>query len=143
MSAPVIDLTDAPAARRARKLPVPVQVQWMAAAGVCATLEGPVHYAAGDPVLTGVQGENWTMPAANFNIAYAAVPPTVAGADGTYVKRPLVVLALLLDAPHAVPTGPQRDMLQGRAGDWLVQYGPDDFGIVAADIFSRTYELLD
>jgi len=35
------------------------------------------------------------------------------------------------------------DLLKGRAGDWLVQYGRDDYGIVASDLFAQSYELLD
>ena len=31
------------------------------------------------------------------------------------------------------------DYLSGMTGDWLLQYGPGEFGIVAPAIFSRTY----
>jgi hypothetical protein len=30
-------------------------------------------------------------------------------------------------------------VLRGTPGDWLVQYGSDDWGIVRADIFEATY----
>lgn len=139
---PATDLSRDPAAVRVRKLPVAVQVRWMHEDGVCATLEGDVRYRAGDPLLTGVRGEQWTMPAAAFARAYDAADGTAYGSDGRYRKKPLAVWALRLAAPASVAAGGQRDLLQGQPGDWLVQYGPGDFGIVAADIFAATYELL-
>jgi hypothetical protein len=32
--------------------------------------------------------------------------------------------------------------LTGRAGDWAVQYGPGDYGIVDAERFGRVYHAL-
>lgn len=140
---PAADLSRDPAAVRVRKLPITLQVRWMPTDGVCATLEGEVRYRAGDPLLTGMQGEQWTMPAATFARAYEAAAGTAYGSDGCYRKKPLAVWALRLAAPATVAAGGQRDLLQGQAGDWLVQYSPGEFGIVAADIFAATYELLD
>ena len=34
------------------------------------------------------------------------------------------------------------DRLHGEPGDWLLQYGPGDFGIVGDTIFAQTYEVL-
>ncbi len=50
---------------------------------------------------------------------------------------------LRLDRPASVKVGWQDSPVEGKAGDWLVQYGPGNFGIVSADIFDATYELLD
>jgi hypothetical protein len=35
-----------------------------------------------------------------------------------------------------------RGTLRGDAGDWLVQYAPDDVAVVAQAIFATTYALL-
>lgn len=131
------DLSGQPAARRASKLPLPVQARFAEADGVCQTLEGPVQYAAGDAILTGVRGEQWPVARARFDQTYEA--DAVAG---HYRKRPITVWALPLRAPTEVPLGGGRGTLHGQPGDWLVQYGPGDFGIVAADIFEQTYRLL-
>ncbi len=32
--------------------------------------------------------------------------------------------------------------LAGRPGDWLLRYGEGGYGIVAAEIFAETYEVL-
>ena len=32
------------------------------------------------------------------------------------------------------------DLLQGEPGDYLVQYGPGDYGVVGREIFGKTYE---
>lgn len=135
------DLATWPHACKATKLPLPVTVDFAHAAGVCATLEGPVAYAAGDAILTGVRGEHWPIVRARFEQTYEAAPGTVAGQPGTYRKRPLGVMAVQLEAPVEVALGAGRGVLRGAPGDWLVQYGPGDFGVVAADIFGQTYRV--
>lgn len=137
------ELAADPLARRARKRPLPVTVEFAASAGMVQTLEGPVRYRAGDALLTGIAGECWPIGRAKFDAAYEPVPPTVAGTAGAYRRRPLVVRARRMGAPFSVRVGHADDLLQGRAGDWLVQYGRNDYGIVASDLFAQTYELLD
>lgn len=139
---PATDLAQLPDSVRVRKLPVPVLVSWASDAGVCQTREGAVAFAAGDPVLTGIEGERWTMPARRFLDTYEPVPPLAPGADGHYRKKPLTVWARRLAQGAAVRVGYQHDLLRGEPGDWLLQYGPGEFGIVARDIFDRTYEVL-
>jgi hypothetical protein len=34
-------------------------------------------------------------------------------------------------------------MLHGKAGDWLLQYGPGDFGVAEQARFARIYRKLD
>ncbi|WP_290974816.1 PGDYG domain-containing protein [Herbaspirillum sp.] len=142
MSAPIPDLARHPAALRVRKLPVPVAVRWMAASGVCHTLEGPVAYAAGDALLTGVQGEQWPVAREKFLATYEPVAPTAAGMDGQYRKRPADVFALRLDQPLELDVPAAGKHLHGNPGDWLLQYAPGDYGIVAASIFDRTYQIV-
>lgn len=135
----VPDLSSDPAARRAVKRPIPVQVEFAAVAGSVHTLEGTVPHAAGDAILTGVQGERWPVARARFLATYDPVPPTAPGSDGAYVKRRIVVLARQLDAPASVPAG-VGGTLHGKPGDWLLQHPDGSWGIVAPEIFAATYE---
>ncbi|MGJ7917752.1 PGDYG domain-containing protein [Massilia sp. LXY-6] len=136
------DLAHTPGCVRVRKLPISVQVHWAAQPGVCQTREGAVAFAEGDPVLTGIEGERWTMPARRFLASYEPVPPLAPGADGAYRKRPVTIWAQRLAQAADVRVGYQHDLLHGEPGDWLVQYGPGDFGVVARAIFDKTYEVL-
>ena len=142
MTEPAINISKHPAAIRVEKLPIPIKVQWITEDGICQTLEGEVAYQAGDPVLTGAEGEQWTMPKQQFLANYKSIAPTVAGADGYYYKKPLSVYALKLDQPMDVQVGHQKNLLHGEPGDWLLQYEPGKFGIVAALIFDKTYRIL-
>jgi hypothetical protein len=67
------------------------------------------------------------------------VPPTQAGTDGEYRKKPSVTLALQLDRDVAVPVGWQDDPLRGRPGDWLLRYEDGSLGVVRDAIFRETY----
>jgi hypothetical protein len=135
----VPDLTADPNALRVCKKPIPVRVAFAPVDGICETLEGPVRYRAGDPILTGSQGERWPVRRDLFLAGYDPVPPTVATEDGRYRKRPTDVLARRLDNPVSVPAGWQHDPLFGRPGDWLLSYPDGTHGIVEDGIFRATY----
>ena len=136
------DLAADPRAQRVRKLPIPVHVMFAASSGMVETLEGPVRHEPGDAILTGVQGERWPVQREAFDRAYAPVPPTRPGADGTYIKRPLDALALPLRDALTVPVGGHGDRLHGQPGDWLLQYGDCSYGVVSSAIFQAPYERL-
>ena len=131
--------TDARACR-VRKLPAAVTVEFAAADGNVETLEGTVRHTAGDAILTGVNGERWPVRREAFAKSYDPVPPTEAGQPGTYVKRLATALALRLRTVMTVPVGRHDDTLQGRPGDWLLQYEDGSHGVVCDSIFSATYE---
>ena len=122
------------------KLPIPVDVTFARDAGITDTLEGPVHHEAGDALMTGIRGEHWPIRKSVFLDTYKPVSPTRAGEPGLYVKRPTEVLALELCLPISVGVSWQGDLLTGQAGDWLIQYGPGDYGIVTRTIFEQTYQ---
>ena len=132
------DLAGDESATHWRKLPQLVQVAFARTPGTLTTLEGPVHYAAGDALLTGMAGDRWPVRRAGFETRYVPAPDTPAGADGAYLKQPLPVLARQIDAAFAVRL-PDGQVLQGKPGDWLVQYGPGDQAIVADALFHATY----
>ncbi len=133
------DLSADPRALRVRKKPSPVRVEFAAADGVCDTLEGPVHFKAGDAILTGVQGERWPIARNHFLTSYEPVPPTRAGDGGSYLKAPSLAYALRLDRACEVSVGWQRDPLRARPGDWLLQYAGGACGVVQDQIFRETY----
>jgi PGDYG protein len=140
---PVPDLKTEPWALQVRKKPLPVHVRFASADGVCETLEGPVRYRRGDAILTGSRGEQWPVGRDGFLTGYQPDPPTIAGEDGTYRKRPVTVLARRLDRAMSVPVGWQHDPLQGRPGDWLLRYEDGSHGVVNDAIFRETYEPAD
>ena len=134
-----VDISTQPGARRVIKKPVPVSVRFARKAGVLQTLEGPVSYKARDALLTGSVGEEWPVPRASFMETYAQLPPTKAGRPGLYAKRPLPVWAIQIQDDFCVQLAEGGGILRGAPGDWLVQYGLGDYGIVRADIFEDIY----
>lgn len=105
------------------------------------TLEGPVSCQAGDAILTGIQGEQWPVPAAAFPNKYRPADDQQLGQPGRYVKQLARVRAVQLKSTQEIQLPGNRGTLQGKAGDWCVWYGPDDAAIVARDIFCESYEL--
>jgi hypothetical protein len=136
------DLATEPLACRVSKLPIPAIVRFAKAEGVIETLEGSVRHAAGDAILTGVQGERWPVRHEVFAASYDPVPPTLSGHDGTYVKRPLDAWALQLLSTITIAVGRHDDPLRGHSGDWLLQYSDGSYGVLSDDIFRATYQKL-
>ena len=125
----------------ARRRCTVARVAFARADGVCETLEGPVAFKAGDALLTGVVGERYPLARERFAGFYAPKPPTRAGEDGLYTRRSVRVKAVRLVQPQAVRIGPEGSEVQAAAGDWVVRYGRDAFGVVRPDIFARTYAI--
>ena len=128
-----------PRALRVCKKPVPVGAEIAIANGVCETMEGPVHFRAGDAILTGVRGERWPVQRDTFLASYHPVPPTRRGESGNYRKAPSVTYAVRLDAPREVPVGWQNDPLHGRPGDWLLQYADGTYSVIGDGVFRESY----
>ena len=139
----LIDLRSDSAARRARKRPIALRVEFAASAGTLLTREGTVAYAPGDALLSGTEGERWPVPRRRFDETYEPVAPLRPGKPGMYCKRPQVVWAKAMRTPFTAELDAGRGTLRGAAGDWLVQYAPGDFSVVGASVFAKTYELMD
>jgi hypothetical protein len=131
-----------PAARRARRRPVTLSVRFARAPGVLQTLEGPVRYRAGAALVCGLRGECWPVERGPFERRYEPAAGTAPGSDGAYRRQAGIVLARRLDATLEVRVGAHGDLLRGRPGDWLLQYAPGEYGIVAPEIFADTYALI-
>jgi len=135
------DLTTDPAARRAVKDET-VAVEFATQHGELQSAVGVNHYAPGDALITGSTGDRWCVSRERFDAKYDPVPPAIRGESGYYRNRPLAVLARRMSEPFSVARMAGGDSLQGAGGDWLIQYGPGDHGIVERTRFERVYRLL-
>ncbi len=131
-----------PARVVARKLEREVQVRFSRETCKVQTNEGLVQARPGDAILTGINGEHWRVSQARFPDKYQPAPSTNAGEDGAYVSLPNRVFAVPMTSDFAVLLADGESKLQGRAGDWLVDYGDGSLGIVAKRIFASTYEIV-
>jgi hypothetical protein len=116
-----------------------VEVVFAQRAGSIASREGPNLYGAGDALLTGTGGDRWSVARARFDARYRPLPPLPHGADGAYRNLPLPVLARQMATDFTVRRRAGGDLLHGSAGDWLLQYAPGDWGIVAQTRFRQLY----
>lgn len=120
-----------------------VSVQFADAPGVLESAVGLNRYAAGDALLTGSTGDRWCVSRDRFDAKYQPEAPLSPGEPGRYRNRPVLVLAKRMSVAFTVERSAGGDLLQGKAGDWLVQYAPGDHGIVAATRFDRVYRVRD
>lgn len=116
-----------------------VMVEFARQAGELASLEGPNRYRPGDALITGSTGSRWSVARERFEAKYEPVAPTPMGADGSYAARPVPVLARQIHEPFTAERSAGGDRLHGKAGDWLLQYGPGDFGVAEQERFARVY----
>ncbi len=122
------------------KLPIPAKVEFATNDGVCATKEGSVPYVAGrDVIMTGPGGEQWPIPISKFKETYEPVDGQEMGENGNYSKAKVEVWAVQMDKSFTVTVDWQDVPLHGAKGDYLVQYGSNDYGVVGKDIFNNTY----
>jgi len=130
-----------PNAKQVIKKPLPIKVTFATEDGICQTLEGSVSYRKGDAILTGIIEEKWPVSRVNFDERYVQLDDIVFGHEGMYIKKPKIVLAIRLDVPMSV-TLEKGDILEGKPGDWLLQYSEGEFGIIKDDIFRATYDFV-
>jgi hypothetical protein len=136
-----IDLAADPLAARYVKNEI-VGVEFARQAGELISLEGPNRYQAGDAVITGSTGTRWSVSRDRFVAKYEAVAPIRMGEDGSYAARPVPVLARQITEPFSAERSAGGDRLYGKAGDWLLQYAPGDFGVAEQERFAQVYRKL-
>ena len=137
-----IDLSRDTAAGRFIKTEI-VQVTFDSQAGELVSLEGPNKYQVGDAIITGCTGDRWSVDRHRFDAKYQAVAPTIDGQNGDYTAKPMPVLAKQINEPFTAARSAGRDVLRGEAGDWLMQYGPGDYGVCGKSRFERVYKKVD
>ena len=136
-----IDLTKDPLAARYVKSET-VCVAFARHDGVLQSPEGENAYRQGDAIVTGFDGTQWSVSRDRFHARYELISPAGPDADGTYRSRPIAVLAKQIFSPFTAARSSGGDVLEGRAGDWLLQYGAGDFGVARNERFVRIYRRL-
>lgn len=118
------------------KKPIIIQYRYADTVEVINSLEGPVTAHPGDAVITGVKGEQYPVQRFKFDEWYIITE------EGKAYKKPVVVDAELMEEEFEVVVSWANNPIRGRRGDYRLTYGPGDFGIVAADIFAETYDIV-
>ena len=116
-----------------------VSVEFAATAGILVSAVGLNRYAPGDALLTGSSGDGWCVSRDRFDAKYQPEGSTLPGQGGRYRNRPVAVLAKRMSVAFTVERSAGGDLLAGDAGDWLVQYGVGDHGVVAQARFDKVY----
>jgi len=127
----------------ARKLEREIDVRFTPVACTVQTSEGLVHAAPGDAIITGTAGEHWRVSRARFADKYRPVPPTVAGEAGRYISLPNRIMGVPMTQPFEVLLADGVSRLNGRPGEWLIDYGDGSLGIVSPEIFATTYQIVE
>ena len=116
-----------------------VLVEFAEAPGELRSAVGINRYVAGDALLTGSTGDRWCVSRDRFDAKYRPDGAQASGAAGSYRNLPARVLAKQMTVPFSVARTQGGDVLEGGAGDWLMQYAPGDHGIVARARFDEVY----
>ena len=136
-----LDLRNDPDARYFVKDEV-VAVTFATEIGSVASREGINRYAIGDAIIVGSTGDRWSVSRDRFDMKYLAMPPVVHGQNGAYRNKPIPVLAKQMSEPFAVERSQGGDVIRGNSGDWLMQYAPNDHGIVEGAKFRQVYRAI-
>jgi len=131
------ELADDQKSFRCFKKPIPLEFRIAQGPEEVQTKEGPVDARQGDYIMTGTKGENWPIPADQFNYDIL----TQDGNTGTAAKKKIIVSAKEMSKPFEVKVSWSASTLKGNPGDYLVHYGPGDYGVVGREIFQETYEM--
>ncbi|NYH97651.1 PGDYG domain-containing protein [Cupriavidus plantarum] len=113
-----------------------VQVEFAAEPGELVSREGPNRYRVGDAIVTGSTGDRWCVSRDRFDARYDALAE-----PGAYRNKPVTVLAKEMTTPFSIARSAGGDVLHGKAGDWLMQYAPGDYGITERARFLAVYRL--
>ena len=114
------------------KPPKPIQYEIAKEPGTIDTLEGPVRHEAGHAIVTGPKGERYPIAPDKFKDLYDV------DAQGT--ATPKKILKQVRPADHSGVLKTSWGDLSYKPGDLVVRHGTGDYGVVAPDIFSTTYQ---
>jgi PGDYG protein len=116
-----------------------VMVEFAAAPGVLMSAVGPNHYGVGDALITGSTGDRWSVTRDRFDVKYRPADGQLPGSPGFYRNVPIPIWAKRIQQPFTIERQAGGDRLEGKAGDWAVEYSPNDCGLVAQDRFDAVY----
>ncbi len=118
------------------KLPKPVPYRIADKPGSIDTLEGPVKYEPGHYIMgPGPKGEYWPLEPDNFHSKYDD------NKDGTGTPKGGVVKVAKLADHDGIVKASWGDLTYRKGLDYIVRHGPGDYGVVDAEIFSKTYSM--
>ncbi len=136
-----LDAARDPRVRDVRKRALRVSVQFASAATTIATPEGKIAIAPGDAIVDDGNGRQWGVARALFDARYAPVAPVPPGDAGAYISLPTEARAMQMSTPFRVRFADGVSELEGRPGDWLLDYGDGSLGVVSAQVFDDSYDL--
>ena len=125
-----------------------VEVRFAESDGELISREGPNRFQAGDALITGSTGDQWSVSRTRFDEKYEPVIEMGVGVGegvgitSRYQSKPIPVLAKQIGESFSIARSLGGDVLQGVAHDWLLQYAPGDFGIVENARFQQVYRLM-
>jgi hypothetical protein len=120
-----------------------VKVVFAGTAGELTSGVGANRFEVGDALITGSTGDRWSVSRERFEAKYLPMAPLAPGEDGPYRARPVPVLARQMTEAFTLARSAGGDLLQGDAQDWLLQYGPGDFGIARDARFRAVYRAVE
>jgi len=135
------ELSEDPDAFETAKKPIPLEFRYAEEGETIETREGPVNARADDAIMTGTEGEQWPIPRERFEQTYDVLEVPSDEAPGSAAKKDIPVFAKEMSEPFQVKVSWSDDLLEGESGDYLVQYGEGDYGVVGREIFEKTYKL--
>jgi len=116
-----------------------VAVTFAISNGSVQSREGTNRFAQGDAIVTGSNGDIWSVSRDRFDVRYEPASTGTSGVDGPYRNKRIPVLARQIRTAFTVERRAGGDLLKGKRGDWLIQYAPGDHGIVDREKFERLY----
>ena len=119
-----------------------VRVDFALTAGVLDSAVGANRYAAGDALLTGSTGDRWCVSRDRFDAKYRPEGGIQPGESGRYRNVPQQIRGKQMAAACSIARSRGGDVLRGAAGDWLMQYAPGDYGVVARARFEAVYRVV-
>ena len=119
-----------------------VSVDFAQAAGVLDSAVGANRYAAGDALLTGSTGDRWCVSRDRFDAKYRPEAGVLPGESGRYRNVPQQIRGKQMAVAFSIARSTGGDVLRGAAGDWLLQYAPGDYGVVARARFEAVYRVV-
>jgi PGDYG protein len=119
-----------------------VVVEFALADGALESAVGANRYAAGDALLTGSTGDRWCVSRDRFDAKYRPEGGIQAGEAGRYRNVPQRIRGKQMAIAFSIARSAGGDVLRGAAGDWLVQYAPGDYGVVARARFEAVYRVV-
>jgi len=111
---------------------IPIKHETATEAGTTETLEGPVGHERGHKIITGPKGEKYPVAPEKFAQLYDD------NGDGSATPKAIPKTARIADHDGIIKTS-WGDLNYEKGKHYIVRHGAGDYGVVAHDIFHKTY----